>query len=388
MKKVNYSLLAIILATPMLISACGGGGSSTISNGSVNVSMTDAPSCGFDHVYVTVDRVRINSNGNAGPNDSGWTDIALSRPTKIDLLSLTNGALFSIGQAPLPAGHYSQIRLLLSPNQGSTFNNSIVPTGGVEQPLATPSSTQSGYKIVGSFDVLPDTLVDLVLDFDACHSIAQQGNGSYTLKPTVTAIQKIVSGSIDGYVDPSTEAGATVYAEQNGVVVKGTIADSTGHFVLTPIVQTLTNGRYDVVIVQPNHATGIIRSVPVLASNTTSLSTQGTPFLLGSSSMNFVTGVVTPASTQATVNAQQSTNGGTYNIATTNANLDTGSYSLNLVTTAPLVGTYSPSLPIGLTGDSSAAGRYTITATTSAGATQSNNVNVSTSNATGINFGF
>ncbi len=387
MKTLNYTMLAIAMMTPILLSACGGG-SSSVTNGSVNVSMTDAPSCGFDHVFVTVDRIRVNSNANAGPNDSGWTDIALSRPTKIDLLSLTNGVLYNIGQAPLPAGHYAQIRLILTANQGTTLNNSVVPTGGVEQPLATPSSTQSGYKVVGSFDVIPDTLVDLIVDFDACHSIAQQGNGSYTLKPTVTATQTIVSGSIAGYVDPSTEAGATVYAEQNGVVVKGTVADSTGHFILTPIVQTLTNGRYDVVIVQPNHATGIIRDIPVLASNTTSLSTQNAPFLLGNSSMNFVTGVATPASAQASVNAQQSTNGGTYNIAMTNANLDTGAYSLNLVTAAPLVGTYSPTLPIGLTGDSSAAGVYTVKATSNASATLSNNVNISASNVTTINFGF
>ncbi len=392
--KFNYALLGMAVAAPILLSACGGGGgggdssTSSVTNGTVNVSMTDAPSCGYDHVYVTVDRVRVNASANAGQNDAGWTDIALSKPTKIDLLSLTNGLLYNIGQASLPAGHYEQVRLLLTANQGNTLNNSIVPTGGIEQPLATPSATQSGYKVTGSFDVIPGTRVDLIVDFDACHSIAQQGNGSYSLKPTVTATPEIVSGSIEGYVDPSTEAGATVYAEQNGSIVKGTIADSSGHFVLTPIVQTLTNGRYDVVIVQPNHATGIIRSIPVLASNTTTISTSGTPFLLGNASMNFATGVVTPASAQATLNAQQSTNGGTYTVSSTNANLDTGTYSMSLSAGAPLVGSYSPSLPIGLTGDSGAAGHYTIQATSSSGATQSSNVNVSSSNATNVNFAF
>lgn len=388
MKKFNYTMLSLALVTPIVLSACGGGGSSTVSSGAVNVAMTDAPSCGFDHVYVTVDRVRVNSNANAGPNDSGWTDIALAQPTKIDLLSLSNGALYNIGQAPLPAGHYEQIRLILTANQGSTLNNSVVPTGGVEQALATPSSTQSGYKVVGSFDVSPGTLVDLIMDFDACHSIAQQGNGSYTLKPTVKATPEVVSGSIAGYVDPSTEAGATVYAEQNGTIVKGTVADSTGHFILTPIIQSQTNGNYDVVIVQPNHATGIIGNIPVVASSTTAISTQGAPFLLGSSSMNFVTGAATPATAQATINALQSTHGGTYNVATTNANLDTGTYSLSLAATAPLVGTYSTTLPISLSGDGTAAGRYTITATSAQGTTQSSTVNVSASNATNINFGF
>ncbi|MGL5212488.1 MAG: DUF4382 domain-containing protein, partial [Acinetobacter junii] len=40
--------------------------------------------------------------------------------------------------------------------------------------MTTPSAAQSGYKVVGSFDVKPDTLVDLVLDFDACQSIVKR----------------------------------------------------------------------------------------------------------------------------------------------------------------------------------------------------------------------
>ena len=35
---------------------------------------------------------------------------------RIDLLDLTNGVLAELGQTPLPAGQYTQVRLVLRPN--------------------------------------------------------------------------------------------------------------------------------------------------------------------------------------------------------------------------------------------------------------------------------
>lgn len=89
--------------------------------------------------------------------------MALSSPQKIDLLSLTNGVLADLGQTALPAGQYQQVRLLLAQNQGNTLANSIVPTGGSEQPLDTPSATQSGYKIIRPFTVQPYPSAEPVL---------------------------------------------------------------------------------------------------------------------------------------------------------------------------------------------------------------------------------
>ena len=59
------AVIASIFASVALAACGGGGGSSNGGNptGTVNVQMTDAPSCGFDHVYVTVGQVRINVSG-------------------------------------------------------------------------------------------------------------------------------------------------------------------------------------------------------------------------------------------------------------------------------------------------------------------------------------
>ncbi|MBR8308764.1 DUF4382 domain-containing protein [Burkholderia cenocepacia] len=371
---------------PFVLAGCGGGddGGGT-QTGTLHVAMTDAPSCGFDHVYVTVSQVRVNANANAADNDAGWSTVSLATPQKIDLLSLTNGVLADLGQTALPAGQYQQVRLVLAQNQGNNLANSVVPTGGVEQALATPSATQSGYKIIQPFTVQPNTLVDLVLDFNACKSIVQRGNGSYALKPVVTAIPTVVSGAISGYV-ASAEAGATVYAEQGGKVVRGTVADSSGKFVLSPLIQSSTQGNYDVVIVQNNFASGIVRSVPVVVNTTTAVSASTAPITLPASTTSTVSGTVT-ASANAFVRALQTVDANAYEITSINANMDTGAYSLSVPAAAPIVGTYSGSLPVALAAAPAAAGQYTIEADAASGATQSANVNATTSQSN-VNFSF
>lgn len=379
--------LTVAIVMSAALAACGGGGGGSTPTGTVNVQMTDAPSCGFDHVYTTVSKVRINASSTAADSDGGWTDITLATPQKIDLLALTNGTMATLGQATLPAGQYQQIRLVLAQNQGNTLANSVVVSGTTtEQALATPSATQSGLKIIRPFDVAANSTVDLVLDFNACKSVVQMGNGSYALKPVITATPTTVTGLIDGYV-ATAEAGATVYAEQNGKVVSGTVADSTGHFVFSTLVQSSTNGNYDIVVVQPNETTGIISSVPVTVGATTHVSTAAHPITLPASTMNSVSGTVT-ASAMANLRALQTTSAGVYEIGSANANLDTGVYTMSLPVAAPMVGAYSATLPVGLIAATTSAGHYTIEADASSGVTQSTAVNISSGSQTNVNFSF
>ncbi len=349
--------------------------------------MTDAPACGFDHVFVTVDRVRVNTDPNADINGSGWTDVVVSPARRIDLLSLTNGVLTTLGQTPLPAGTYQQIRLVLVPNGAGAPANSVVPTGGTEQALDTPSAVQTGIKIIRPFTVAPNTLTDLVLDFDACKSIVTRGNGTFGLKPVVTALPTVVSGAVTGVLVGAP--GAQVYAERNGAVVKATVADANGNFTLSPIEQSSTAGNVDVVIVPTStngRTTGIVRSVPVVAGGSTAVATAAAPISLPTSVFRTVSGTVTPASAQATIRALQLTGGGTFEIAATAAASDTGAYSLfptqpALPAGAPLVGTYQTTLPIPLAADATAAGKYSIQATSSSGTVSTQQVNVTVSNA-------
>src|SRR5450759_722758 len=254
-------LMASLLA--VLVSACGGGGGggdAAPAPGTLGVSLTDAPACGYDAVNVTVIKVRVHQSSSASDTDAGWTDITLNPARKINLLSLSNGVLNNLGETPLTAGHYTQLRLVLDPNTAVGLANSVVPSGGVETALVTPSAVQSGIKLVNEFDVASGQRVDLVLDFDACRSIVKRGNGTYALKPVIKTVPFVVNG-IDGFVDTAL-LGSTVMvtAQQSGVVAQSTAPNAqTGEFFLG----RLAPGNYDVVLTANGRATAVIAAVPV-----------------------------------------------------------------------------------------------------------------------------
>ena len=84
---------AAALASTLVLAACGGGGgggTAAVPEGTVRMALTDAPSCGYDHVYVTVERVRMHKSDGAGDSESGWEEIVLATPKRLDLLELTN----------------------------------------------------------------------------------------------------------------------------------------------------------------------------------------------------------------------------------------------------------------------------------------------------------
>ncbi len=196
----NLKPVLCILALASL-TACGGGsgggvdssgsGSSTVNGdsdtGTLRLALTDAPSCGFDTVFVTIQKVRVHKSSDANDIDGGWSEIVLNPAKKVDLLSLTNGKLEELGQTVLPAGKYTQLRLVLAENNGAPFANSAKPTGESEVALQTPSGQQSGLKTNIDITVAANTTSDFLIDFDACKSIvAAGGSGKYLLKPVLS----------------------------------------------------------------------------------------------------------------------------------------------------------------------------------------------------------
>jgi hypothetical protein len=291
-------------------SSSGGGGGTTAQPGTVSVSMTDAPACGFDQVNVTVSKVRVHQSGNASENAAGWTDITLNPARKINLLDLNdpdptdpNRALEFLGVTPLEAGHYTQLRLVLVPNRGSSPTaNSVVLSGQTtEIPLDTPSAVQSGIKLIHQFTVDSGQRVDLLLDFDACKSIVHTGSDKYKLKPVIKVIPFVLNG-IDGFVDKTLLANNVIVSAQvNGTIVRATAPNTqTGEFFLAHLDPTnCPTTCYDVVITARNSptdtccATAVITGVPVPSSTSiTTISTSGTPFTLQPSAFHAIAGTV------------------------------------------------------------------------------------------------
>ena len=349
-------------ATAALLAGCGGGGGSD--NGTLQLSLTDAPSCGYDSVNVTIQKVRVHQSNTASATDSGWSEIVLNPAKRVDLLTLTNGVLTDLGQTALPPGKYTQMRLVLADNDtANPLANSVVPTGSSEVALTTPSGQQTGLKMNIDIDIAANKMADFVLDFDACKSVVHAGaSGSYLLKPVVSVIPHFISG-VQGFVDTSLAAATTtVSVQQAGVIVKSTVPDSTGKFVLGPVAP----GTYDLVVVSAGHATDVITGVVVTTDTVTSVNSSATALNPPASTSGTAAGAVATGASpiDATVNATQALSGGhTIVVATGPVNATTGGYSYTLATGAPMVAAYVAA-PGTLTfaADSAAAGKYSLAA--------------------------
>src|SRR6187455_1294442 len=199
-KLSSASITASAAWLAVLLSACGGGGGGD--SGTLRLALTDAPACGFDRVDVTVQKVRVHKSGSANEADDGWSEVVLQPAKQVDLLSLTNGALVELGQTPLPAGKYTQMRFVLSPNNAANpLANSVTPTGGNETAVSTPSGAQSGLKMNLDIEVEANKVADFALDFDTCRSFVRLGNSGYLLKPVIAVIPRISDGaSVTGQV--------------------------------------------------------------------------------------------------------------------------------------------------------------------------------------------
>jgi len=224
--------------------------------GTVRIQITDAPGA-YDAVNLVIEEVSIHRD--LPDSIAGW-EVLSSTPGTYDLMQLRNGVFATLGQAMVPAGHYTQVRLKLGAG-----SNLVVD--GVTHPLVVPSGMQSGYKLISGFDVPANRLIDLALDFDAARSIHLTGSGKYMLRPVCRVMPFSTAGSIAGRVLPDTST-AEVFALMGADTVAHASPGLDGSFLLTP----LGAGTYDVAV----HPSGFFRDttltgVIVTAQQTTQL---------------------------------------------------------------------------------------------------------------------
>jgi hypothetical protein len=356
---------ALVLAG--VLAACGGGGGGG-GTGTLRLALTDAP-CGYDQVWVTIEKVRVHRSATADDSDAGWAEVVLNPARRVDLLSLTNGVLEELGQTPLPAGKYTQMRLVLAANGGATpLANSVVPTGSAETPLNTPSGQQSGLKMNVNIDVAADQLADVLLDFQVCKSVVRAGNsGNYQLKPVIAVTPRWVSG-VQGYVAGAVANGNTLVSlqqQQNGapVIVRATTPDPTGKALLPWVAP----GSYDLVVTAPGYATNVVTGVAVVADTVTTVNSAAAPMPAASSPSAAASGVVatTTVPIDASLVARQAitSSGRSIEVAGGPVDASTGGYALTLPVAAPQVAPYvAAPAALAFAADTAAAGKYTLVA--------------------------
>lgn len=374
----------LVFAAGLALSACGGGSG----NGTMRVSLTDAPACGFDTVFVTVDKVRVHRSASAEPGDSGWSEIVVSPARRIDLLSLTNGVLEQLGQTQLPAGSYTQMRLVLAENGASApFANAVTPIGGSEVALDTPSGQQTGLKMNLDVEVEPDKIADVVIDFDACKSVVRRGNtGRFNLKPVLAATTVLSDAGmrIVGFVAPAMAGTQTaVSAQAAGVPVRSTPPDGTGRFVLYPVPA----GSYDLVVTSSGRVNAVMTGVPVTTTAFTFVNSETVRIdPPASSTQRTASGSVTATGgvvVDAFVHALQTISGTTVEVASQPVDAVTGGYAFTLPIEAPVKTAYAANpTSLSFIADPAAAGRYRLEARAAGRTTLATSIDLASANVT------
>jgi hypothetical protein len=125
---------------------------------------------------VSADSVIVEKDENG---KSEWLSVPIT-PVKINLLDVSNADTL-LSSTDLPAGYYSEIRLILGDD------NDVVDQIGDVHPLMTPSGQQSGYKIKFYSRLHSGEEFDLTINFDVQKSIKVTGNNRYILHPVLNA---------------------------------------------------------------------------------------------------------------------------------------------------------------------------------------------------------
>ena len=136
------------------------------------MSLADDPGA-YDQVNVEVIEIQVHTDAD------GWTTIPVTDSIYNLLLLHGNNAAF-LANAVLPSGTLSQVRLILG-----THNTVVI--GADTYPLLLSSEDETGLKMNINKNLVGGVTYDLLIDFDAAQSIVEEGNGSYRLKPVLSA---------------------------------------------------------------------------------------------------------------------------------------------------------------------------------------------------------
>lgn len=225
---MRNTVYCFLLAIAVLAAGCKKDDSSTspqgAGTGQLKVYMADAPA-NYNSVNIQVTRVEVHQ-GSDTSSTGGWV-VLKDSIQNVDLLHLRNGITALLGNAPLPAGQYSQIRLIIG------TGSYVMDLSGVKHDLTIPSGSQTGVKLNHSFTLQDGMTYELTLDFDASRSIVVTGNNNYKLKPVIRVEANALTGTISGKVLPlDAKADVRTIAGTDTVT---TYPDSLGFFKLVAL---------------------------------------------------------------------------------------------------------------------------------------------------------
>ena len=131
-------LFKLLLLPITLLAGCSGDSlTSPGQTGNLKISLTDSPAT-YEAVNITFSEISANIN-------EDWITVN-SEPITVNLLEWNNGKSIVIGSAQVPAGQYSQIRLII--------DDAEVVVDGQTHKITVPSGVKTGLKLGPEFTVV------------------------------------------------------------------------------------------------------------------------------------------------------------------------------------------------------------------------------------------
>lgn len=195
---MKRSLAAATLALALVAAGCDDDGTRS-DTARVSVQMTDAPG---DLESATVEIVDVYLQRGADDDEGDARVTLFTGSQTFDLLDLQNGVTEELADIVIPAGSYSQLRLVVGDVSITTEDGTTYSTE--DNTLQCPSCAQSGLKVKlpgGSVDLEEDTQI-LLIDFDVAQSFgrARGSSGRWVMHPVMTATRLETTGVIEGTV--------------------------------------------------------------------------------------------------------------------------------------------------------------------------------------------
>lgn len=197
--------------TALALAACNGDSTGGDGSSRLTIRLHDAPG-DLEEAWVKVEQVYLQ--GTTPADSTSGRVVLMDTPTGwIDLMELSGGQFATlVNNAPVPAGRYSQLRLVVCEAYVVTTSGDVYATRDAELPsgvtadgtLQIPSGCSSGFKVKlpnGGVDLESASAI-LSVDFDVSQSFGHQaGNsGRWIMRPVLTATAVGFAGGINGTV--------------------------------------------------------------------------------------------------------------------------------------------------------------------------------------------
>jgi len=184
----------MLVALLVMAWACGSSSSSTspTRDATLHVLLKDSPFSDAKALLVTFSEVTVHTSGSGFGGDQRLPFVSDASSRTCDLKKLTT-AQDLLGTGPLPAGHYTQLRLVISSatiyfdnaSAGPACAATIAAPGGRSTAVDIPSGE---LRLNREFDLTTTTPTTILLDFDGDRAVRETGNGRFMMTPVITVV--------------------------------------------------------------------------------------------------------------------------------------------------------------------------------------------------------